>query len=143
MVEIITENSIRNLVKRYFIIISVITFISILTFNVIKEGAYAESELLKTKAQAVTMSIYIKNINLLPIKVECLAHQEIVKTIQRVEVNTKLHAASVTTYNRESNKRILVIVQIDEEPFKTVIFHKMTFEKINGEWLIVNFEVDV
>ena len=139
MVEIITENSIRNLVKRYFIIISVITFISILTFNVIKEGAYAESELLKTKAQAVTMSIYIKNINLLPIKVECLAHQEIVKTIQRVEVNTKLHAASVTTYNRESNKRI----QIDEEPFKTVIFHKMTFEKINGEWLIVNFEVDV
>ncbi len=43
----------------------------------------------------------------------------------------------------EIEEKIIITTKIQEEPFKTVIFYEFTYEKINGKWMVVNFNCDV
>ncbi|HHV18630.1 MAG TPA: hypothetical protein GXZ27_07200 [Thermoanaerobacterales bacterium] len=103
----------------------------------------AEEELLKTKALAVTMSIYLRNTDLISIEMESDTQQEINKVIKYLDPNCNLDKAFISSYNEEDNEKIRVIVQLEENPFKTVLFHEMTFQKISGRWILVDFESDV
>ncbi|MDD4569887.1 MAG: hypothetical protein PHE70_07185 [Tepidanaerobacteraceae bacterium] len=51
--------------------------------------------------------------------------------------------AFINSCHKEGEGKIRVIVQLEENPFKTVLFHEMTFQKISGRWMIVDFESDV
>ncbi len=101
-----------------------------------------EEELLKAKALAVTMSIYLRNMDLIPVEIESDPQQEINKVIEHLEPNCKLDKAFINSCHKES-KGTRVIVQLEETPFKTVLFHEMTFQKISGRWILVDFESDV
>jgi hypothetical protein len=72
-----------------------------------------------------------------------VTHIRKLKVIKYLDPNCNLDKAFISSYNEEDNEKIRVIVQLEENPFKTVLFHEMTFQKISGRWILVDFESDV
>ncbi len=50
------------------------------------------------------------------------------------------HIKINTTY--KEGESITVITMIEEKPFKSILFHNLTYEYINGKWLLVTLEED-
>ena len=129
------------------LIIIILSFVIIWSlgccFSKTNSANAAEEELLKTRALAVTMSIYLRNMDLIPVEMESDPQKEINRVIKYLETNCKLDKAFINSYHKEDEGKIRVIVQLEENPFKTVLFHEMTFQKISGRWILVDFESDV
>lgn len=68
--------------------------------------------------------------------------QEINRAIKHLVPNRKSDTTFISSYHKENKGRIRVIVQLEENPFKTVVFHEVTFQKIRGRWVLVDFELD-
>lgn len=50
------------------------------------------------------------------------------------------HIKINTTF--KEGESIIVITMIEEKPFKSILFHNLTYEYINGKWLLVKLEED-
>jgi len=54
----------------------------------------------------------------------------------------KLEQLNVSSFD-EIEEEVIVTTEIQEYPFKTVIFHEFIFKKLDDKWLVVNFNCDV
>ncbi|TWH83795.1 hypothetical protein [Sedimentibacter saalensis] len=54
----------------------------------------------------------------------------------------KLEQVNVSSFD-EIEEEVIVTTEIQEYPFKTVIFHEFIFKKLDDKWLVVNFNCDV
>ncbi|KAF5043284.1 hypothetical protein SDC9_74398 [bioreactor metagenome] len=54
----------------------------------------------------------------------------------------KLEQVNISSFD-EIKEEVIVTTEIQEYPFKTVIFHEFIFKKLDDKWLVVNFNCDV
>lgn len=61
--------------------------------------------------------------------------------INKEKKHVEIVEIKVNSYKVNNDNTISVYVAIEEKPFSSILFHEMTFKKIDGYWKLVKFGV--
>lgn len=73
----------------------------------------------KTELKEILLDLAEKNLN-----------KDVI--VEHIKINTTF----------KEGESIIVITMIEEKPFKSILFHNLTYEYINGKWLLAKLEED-
>lgn len=134
---------IRNKIFFLLIIVSVLCLImSYAYFDKKKELDYMQEEYIKQKAITMSLCTYTGAKDILIENSIDTALDYIIDTMNiNKEKEVEIVEIKVNSYSVNNDNTISVYVAIEEKPFKTILFHEMTFKKIDGYWKLVKFGV--
>lgn len=131
------------MIKRYKIFIVYFIFILLVTGCSSEENIELddiEEELIKQKAISISMATYSGSANYLKASSDKDEHKHLLDTLN-INKDKKINDIKISTFVVNDDGSVLVIVEIYDEPFKTVLFHEMTFNKLYNKWVLVDFGV--
>ena len=141
---------IKRLSKKSLMILSIIVFFTaviLIYFNQTKQAHKAisdmENKYIEQKAISTVMAMYLNFDNY--IIEEC---QKQAQALSAAELNMKITSAEGLTGISISGTPIVeentahVIVEVYEQPFKTVRFYELTYKKFNDTWLLDSIGFD-
>lgn len=131
------------MIKRYKIFMVYFIFILLVTGcssekNIKLDGI--EEELIKQKAISISMATYSGSTNYLKESSDKDAQKHLLDMLN-INKDKKINDLKISTFVVNDDGSALVIVEIYDEPFKTVLFHEMTFKKLDNKWVLVDFGI--
>lgn len=102
-----------------------------------------EVEYVKQKAITLSLSTYTGTENILVQNSADSIQQYLLNTMNiNKEKKTEIIEVKINSFNINNDKTINIYVAIEEKPFKSILFHQMKFEKIDGIWKLTDFGND-
>lgn len=100
-----------------------------------------ETEYIKEKSISVSLATYTGTKDILIKNSNNESRKYLLDTMERNIANdTIVQKVDINSIERNGNI-ITVIVKIEEEPFKSILFHEYKYELVDGKWIIVEFGV--
>lgn len=130
--------------KNVILVIAILFSLAILQgcTSVNNGTSFDEIEYLEQKSIAISLATYTGTKSFL---VDNSTSELKEKLLELVKKNSSKDVAieyiKINTSFKEG-ERITVITSIEEKPFTSILFHNLTYEYVDGKWLLLKFEED-
>ncbi len=146
LVRILRIEVIANVRSKNFLLLVLVGLLLLLGYGYINQKnnlTHMEIEYIKQKAIILSLSTYMGTEDVL-IKNSTDSSRPYLLNTMNINKGKQVEITEIkiNSFNINTDKTINVYVSIEENPRKSILFHQMTFKKIDGMWELSDFSND-